>query len=205
MHISPFIMILVLLAAMAVGKIHYDSYRYRIEDRQQFTKKWSWEAKATTKYDTIITKIDDVGRYFNRKEPFWITYETMTNNGFGNKVNNPGCWKLFPLQYKQKSIDENMKAVPNIAKYVKETGPYILAALSLLSPGCKILPHTDDCAEREACHIGLVSNKDSFIAIDGVKINHSLPGKQICFNQWIKHSAENNGKNDRITLYLRKP
>ena len=133
------------------------------------------------------------------KTPFWIRSWNYTNP---NKPHN--CWNNFPLIMYDKEYKMNLNKVPNIAKYLKKTGPYKIAGLSWLPPNCEIPRHKDKIKRNMVKHLILYGNNNSAIIVDNKKINVNKNGHNIIFDDSKNHSAYNYGNTDRVTLYLQK-
>lgn len=168
-----------------------------------FLKQMQHEAKTSLLVETLTNVHRTKTFAFNvaptRNSPFWIRSWSYTDEG---KAHN--CWENFPLELSGVQFEPNMKLVPFISKFVKETGPYKVAGLSLLPPGCRIEPHQDNQHTNIVCHIPLLTNKSSKLVVDGEQKSLEIPGKMICFDDSVEHSSFNNGTTDRVTLYLQK-
>ncbi len=125
--------------------------------------------------------------------------------------NYTGKWDMFPLVDRGDGpmpTDERGRILGFAEKCPFTTDRLLsieevtAAALSRVSPGSRIIPHSD-VYDRAICriHLGLVAGEGCNLWVDGVQHAHR-PGETVVFNTTSLHSVENTGSEDRMILIV---
>ena len=139
----------------------------------------NWE-KIKEDYNSIIEseKLD-----YMEKERFW----------------DEGKWKVFGLRGFPLGEKINVDKCAYTHSILDKIPRLRTAAFSILKPKMKIYPHTGLCDNTRRYHLGLITPKEAFIKIKGIRYSWE-EGKILKFDDSLIHEAENPTTQERVTL-----
>lgn len=139
----------------------------------------NWE-KIKEEYNSIIEieKLD-----YMEKDRFW----------------DEGKWKVFGLRGFPLGERINIDKCAYTHSILDKIPRLRTACFSILKPKMKIYPHTGLCDNTRRYHLGLITPKEAFIKIDGIRYSWE-EGKILKFDDSLIHEAENPTTQERVTL-----
>ncbi|HGY91329.1 MAG TPA: aspartyl/asparaginyl beta-hydroxylase domain-containing protein [Planctomycetes bacterium] len=125
--------------------------------------------------------------------------------------NYTGHWDMYPLVDRGEGpmpTDEDGRILgfaekcPFTTDHLLAVQEVTAAAFSRVSPGSRIIPHSD-VYDQPICriHLGLVAGDGCTVWVDGTPHAHR-PGETVVFDTRSLHSVENTGDRDRIILIV---
>jgi beta-hydroxylase len=107
-------------------------------------------------------------------------------------------WYVIGLKFQDQDL-ENKKLAPVTSKLCDSISGIHTYGFSIMKPQCEIHPHVGYTSEVLRGHLGLITNENCGIKINGHDISWTQ-GKAFVFDDTLIHSAWNRGTEDRVVL-----
>ena len=111
-----------------------------------------------------------------------------------------GGWYVIGFKYQGKDLPEKSKA-PLTTKLCEAIPGVYTFGFSIMKPNCEIIPHIGYSGDVLRVHLGLYTNPQASIKVDGEKYTWE-DGQLFVFDDTKVHSAWNRGDKDRVILLV---
>lgn len=111
-----------------------------------------------------------------------------------------GRWDVIPLVFDGQPMPAAELAPVTMGAVAAVPGRFIVG-FSILRAGCQILPHVGYTDRVWRSHLGLITNDEAFIEVDGERYTWR-DGDVVVFDDTRLHHAHNPGATDRVVLIL---